>query len=534
MKKRILSLLLCVTMLLTFLPQTVLFASAATSGTCGDNLCWSYNISTYTLTITGSGEMTNWNIYSDVPWYSYCSSIKSVSLPDGLTSIGYYAFKDCTGLTAISIPDSVTSIGNYAFYKCTGLTSITIPSGVTSIGNYAFRDCTGLTAISIPDSVTSIGNVAFAGCTGLTAISIPSGVTAISDSAFMDCTGLTAISIPDSVTSIGKNTFWNCTGLTAIAIPDGVTYIGEHALVGCTGLTAISIPSGVTSIGNYAFRDCTGLTAISIPDSVTSIGDYAFYGCTGLTSITIGNSVTSIGYYAFKDCTGLTDVYYPGTEEEWNAIDIDDGNDLLANATIHFGQTETDPCEGYTDIDRSSWYHSAADFVITRGLMGSTKTDALTFEPDTTVSRAMVASILYRMAGSPAVEYKATFTDVPADKWFTNAIEWCAQNGLASGKGDGKFDPNGNVTRQELAVFMKKMAEYLGKDTSGRADLGSFADGTSVPSWAKEYVQWAVSAGLISGKASGSKTCLAPIDTATRAEFASIIMRFVQNISEAK
>ncbi len=196
--------------------------------------------------------------------------------------------------------------------------------------------------------------------------------------------------------------------------------------------------------------------------------------------------------------------------------------------------TPVDPCEGYTDIDRGSWYHSAADFVIENGLMGSTKTDGLTFEPNTKVSRAMVASILYRMAGSPAVEYKGTFTDVPAGKWYTNAIEWCAQNGLASGKGNGKFDPNGNVTRQELAVFMMKMMQYFGIPTDGRDDLTGFADAGKVPAWAKDYVQWAVNAGLISGKSSGGKTYLAPTDNATRAEFASIIMRFMQRIETAK
>ena len=388
MKKRILSLLLCVAMLLTLLPQTVLFASAATSGTCGTNLRWSYNSSTYTLTITGSGEMTNWSIYFDVPWYSYCSSIKSVSLPDGLTSIGYVAFYGCTGLTAISIPDSVTSIGNVAFAGCTGLTSITI------------------------------GN---------------------------------------SVTSIGKYTFWNC----------------------------------------------TGLTAISIPDSVTSIGEWAFY-----------------------DCTGLTDVYYPGTEEEWNAIYIDDGNDPLANATIHFGQTETDPCEGYTDINRSSWYHSAADFVIANGYMGSTSTTALTFEPNAKVSRAMVASILYRICGSPAVEYSGKFTDVKEGSWYTNAIEWCAQNGLASGYTDGSFKPNATVSRQELAVFMYKLADFLGRDVSGRADLSGFADASSVPNWSKDYLAWAVDAGIISGQAENGKTLLNPTAGAMRCELASILMRF--------
>ena len=193
-----------------------------------------------------------------------------------------------------------------------------------------------------------------------------------------------------------------------------------------------------------------------------------------------------------------------------------------------------DPCNGYTDINRSGWYHSAADFVIERGLMGSTKTDRLTFEPNTKVSRAMVASILYTMAGKPDVIFKGTFTDVKYGMWFTNAIEWCAQNGLASGKGNGKFDPNGNVTRQELAVFMMQMAQYLGKDTSGRADLGGFADASKVPSWAKTYVSWAVDAGLISGKASGGKTYLAPADNASRAELAAIIRSFVQNIAETE
>ena len=210
------------------------------------------------------------------------------------------------------------------------------------------------------------------------------------------------------------------------------------------------------------------------------------------------------------------------------------GHDFAGGICTRCG-AEGDPCEGYTDINRKQWYHTAADFVIRSGLMGSTKTDTLTFEPETKVSRAMVASILYRMAANgETISYCGTFSDVAAGKWYTPAIEWCAKYGLASGKGDGTFDPNGNVTRQELAVFMMKMAEYLGKDTSGRNDLNAFSDAAKVPSWAKTYVQWAVDAGLISGKVVNGKTCLSPKDNATRAEIASIIMRFVQNITEAE
>lgn len=186
------------------------------------------------------------------------------------------------------------------------------------------------------------------------------------------------------------------------------------------------------------------------------------------------------------------------------------------------------PCWDYDDVDRDKWYHSAVDFVIKNDYMGSTSTEELRFEPNAKVTRAMVASILYRICGAPEVEYTGRFKDVEDGKWFTNAIEWCAQNGLASGKGDGsKFDPNGNVTRQELAVFMFNLAKYLGRDVTGKADLGSFADAASVPNWSKDYLAWAVDAGIISGQATtDGKTYLNPAAGAMRCEFASIIMRF--------
>ena len=148
MKKRILSLALCLSMVLALLPQTVIFASAAASGTCGENLTWKLD-----------GAMTNWN--SSAPWYSNRSSIKSVVIEDGVTTIGDWAFVYCDSLTSVEIPESVTSIGNYAFYDCRSLTMVEIPSGVTTIGNGAFCSCGKLAAVEIPESVTSIGDKAF-------------------------------------------------------------------------------------------------------------------------------------------------------------------------------------------------------------------------------------------------------------------------------------------------------------------------------------------------------------------------------------
>ena len=200
---------------------------------------------------TGLTSITLGNSVTSIGRYAFygCSGLTSITIPNSVTTIEYLAFRNCTGLTSINvasgnnyysdnngvlfnkkktelirypegksqtsytIPDSVTSIGYYAFTYCTGLTSITIPNSVTSIGYEAFADCTGLTSITIPNSVTSIGRYAFYGCTGLTSITIPNSVTSIEDSAFDGCSGLTSITIPNSVTSIDDSAFWDCTGL---------------------------------------------------------------------------------------------------------------------------------------------------------------------------------------------------------------------------------------------------------------------------------------------------------------------------------
>ena len=167
------------------------------------------------------------------------------------------AFVQCSSLTSLSLPSGVTSIGSSAFSGCSGLTSLTIPSGVTSIGQWAFEGCSGLTSLTIPSGVTSIGYGAFEGCSGLASLTIPSGVTSIVDHAFFGCSGLTSLILPSGVTSIGSSAFSYCSGLTSLAIPSGVTFIGDSAFWGCSGLTSIyvswEIPLSTRSIGVSAF-----------------------------------------------------------------------------------------------------------------------------------------------------------------------------------------------------------------------------------------------------------------------------------------
>ena len=265
--------------------------------------------------------------------FSNCSYMTSVTLPESLTSINRYAFNGCSGLTSLAIPAGVTSIGEGAFRSCTGLTTLNIPSGVTSIESSLFSSCTGLTSVTLPEGLTSIGQYAFDYCSGLTSLTIPSTVTSIAYRAFEGCSGLTSMYIPDSVTELGSQLFVY-TGVTSVSlgaivetktmntplngcqnlsvmVREGVSTIGENAFSNCSYMTSVTLPESLTSINRYAFNSCSGLTSLTIPAGVTSIGEGAFRSCTGLTTLVIPSGVTSLETSLFSSCTGLTSITLP-------------------------------------------------------------------------------------------------------------------------------------------------------------------------------------------------------------------------------
>ena len=231
------------------------------------------------------------------------SSVTNVVIPENIT-IQDDAFYYCRNIETIVTGDTITSL-NY-FPLGSTLKSITIGNGITSINDYTFNYCSSLTSVTIPDSVTSIGGAAFIGCSSLESIIIPDSVTSSIDSFTFDgCSSLKSVTIGNGVTSIGHSAFRGCISLESVTIGDSVTSIDSYAFEKCSSLESVVIPDSVTTIGGSAFYGCSSLTSVIIPDNVTSIGDVAFWECSSLTSVTIPDSVTSIGQGAFSDCSSL-------------------------------------------------------------------------------------------------------------------------------------------------------------------------------------------------------------------------------------
>ena len=185
----------------------------------------------------------------------------------------------------------------------------------------------------------------------------------------------------------------------------------------------------------------------------------------------------------------------------------------------------------FTDVPAGSWYYGAAAYAYNNGLFAGTT--ATTFAPDMTMTRAMLVSVLWRLAGEPAPKGTNTFDDMPDGTWYTDAVTWAAENGVVAGIGNGRFDPDGSVTREQTAVILFNYAQSKGYDVSARADLSAFPDAGSVSDWAQSALAWANASGLISGAVRGTQTILNPQGSASRAQVAMILMGYVEHVVNA-
>lgn len=286
------------------------------SGSCGNNVTYTFDSSTGLLTISGTGSMSNDSNFKEN------EDIETVIINNGVTSIGSWAFYNCFGLKSVTIPDSVTSIGHSAFRGCTSLINVMIPDNVTKIVNYAFCNCTALASVTMSAGITSISNSLFYGCSSLTDIVIPNNVTSIGESSFYGCSNLTNVTMPESLIAIGDSAFYKCINLKNLIIPDSVTTIGASAFYKCTGLTNTTVPITVTDIGTNAFGNCTNICLLVYKDSCAE--QYA-----------IDNSLNHRVFLTIPDRTDavsdkITDDFLWSIDKTTETLTIDCQNEMIS------------------------------------------------------------------------------------------------------------------------------------------------------------------------------------------------------------
>ena len=320
-------------------------ADDVVSGEWGD-LSWELDQTTGHLTVSGSGAMESFF----APWKAYKDTIQTVTICDGVTSIGSDAFRECGILTSIEIPNSVKKIDAIAFERCSSLKEIVIPSNVTLVGTGAVSNCDSLESLIVAEGnpvyhsdgnclIETESKILVAGCKS-SVIPNDGSVEHIGQYAFDLCRNLTSLELPSGLISIDEYAFRLCTGLTGIEIPSGLLYIGEGAFEGCSSLTSVRIPSGVRDIRSSAFCECENLRNVEISHGVKMICDYAFYNCSALTSIEIPSSVTYIGGSAFSRCTALTSIEIPSSVTQGIGEGVLSGCSALEQITVEEGNTK--------------------------------------------------------------------------------------------------------------------------------------------------------------------------------------------------
>ncbi len=324
------------------------------------------------VTLSAASEVTNIQPSA----FSGCENLEDFTVPTDLRLLGADAFSGCHRLAAVSLAGSFSAVPEGAFRECTSLSDITLPDSIMVISDQAFSGCTGLAALPSGSGLVGIGMQAFYGCSGLTHVALPEGVAWLGDAAFAECGRMTDFEFSNKMSTTGTKVLKNAAALENVTLKDGLTEIGTGAFDGCTALTGVALPESVTTIGADAFRD-TALVSLALPETLVSMGDRAFYGALNNAVVYIPHGVDEMGADAFGECLGLViQCYYQSKAFEYaveKGIDYElvgdlDDPFLIDNGVLirYFGQdAHVIVPIAVTKIGDGAFYNKAAMTTVT-------------------------------------------------------------------------------------------------------------------------------------------------------------------------
>ena len=462
-----------------------------------------------------------------------CDQLQVISLPDTVTQLDKNAFGNCAALSSIlvdaknpaykSVDGALYSKDGTVLIKCPAdAETFVVPDGVTTIGDYAFFGAKSLKNVYFPEgSLTTIGAMAFEFCTGLTAVILPAGVTEIGMYAFAHCSKLRSIDLPVSLTHMGDMVFLSVGSIEAGVADLNVNYAGTEQQWSAIRFDDSMLSWAQKHFGTeqHAFGAWAADGARSCTEGMTMARSCGNDGCDLIQAA----ELPALGHVVLTH------------EVELEPDGIRAG--LVSFVCARCGQKHyllTDPeipaSEQFTDIDPNAWSYEGIQFCVMMGYMSGT--GDTTFAPDGVTTRAQIVQILYNFVGEPEVSGSTPFTDLTQD-WYQAAVLWAYQTGVVAGTSATTFSPNVPVTREQIAVllaeFADKVLEVGGAESP--ADLSAYPDGAQVSSWARDAMADAVALGILNGAEIDGTVWLLPQGQATRAEVATLLEGFCASLA---
>ena len=384
--------------------------------------------------------------------FSNCWNLTAAQIPSGVTRIGKSAFCCCYCLGNVKIPDGLTILETGVFQGVKYITNTRLPDGIVYIGDRAL-DGAEFRTLELPSGLRGIGEFGLSDCARLTGLSIPDSVGYLGERALSGCTALTALKLPRNLLEVPVFACYSCENLRSVAIPEGVREIGEGAFYNCHSLSSVQLPNSLTEIGENAFFDCAALKTVTIPAHVTEIGDGAF-AYSGVDRVFFEGDAPVIGTGYGSTFNSGTVMYRSLSASGWEA-NIDDLNgEWYGEYPLMTWDPEV-PVERFLDVSSGDWYYDAVCFALRQKLFNGVSETS--FAPDSKMTRAMLVTVLWRSAGAPT-QGPGPFTDIPNDAWYAEAVAWAAAQGIVNGVGGQRFDPNGTLTREQMMTILYRVA----------------------------------------------------------------------------
>lgn len=509
----------------------------------------------------------DWNIFQR------CTALRSISLPRNLVEIAPYAFRE-SGLKSISFPGGLKTIGDAAFEFCPNLGDVTLPANLSTFNSSIFDGCEKMTAVNVvPENpyfishegvvykrgdTTVYGAVLFFPTGKSGSYTFPDGLTELDDFLqYLDSLWFDKplqFTVPQSVSYVGSGTFGQCYNLSVTFLGDVPEFhFNAFYRSELTCYYPADNPTWTADVlQNYGASEISWvpMTSGSALAPQTRAADAAQTAeCTNLQP----DADYLFAVMLRKDTTdplAAENLLYiaQGTADESGALSFSfvPREDVASYETAFYGPQPQDPTDPpdqpdppdppvddwenpFVDVQAGKWYFDGVRFACRSGLFsGITKTE---FRPNQPMTRGMLVTVLWRLDGKPdASGYPNPFSDVPSGKYFTSAVRWAAGNGVVNGISAGKFVPDGNITREQMAAILYRYAGMKGYDTAARTDLNTYPDYDKVSNYAKTPLSWANAEGLITGDKQNGVVVLNPSGNATRAQVAVIFMRYAENV----